>query len=121
MIKPEELRTGNLVNIGYDCKVVRIDEFGATLNTYNGVKEFMYFNQKDIRPILLNEEWLIKFEFDEDRYGFIKDKIQFLFRTDNKLVASIRGLDLVQIKYVHQLQNLYYSITQEELITSTII
>lgn len=123
-MKANELRIGNYVNIGYDCKVVRIDEFGATLNTYNGVKDMIYFHQTNIRPIPLTEEWLVNFGFGLDTsFGYklfdlnqlylsmTKDKQGWCCTLDPEEMASY----IREIKHVHQLQNLYYALTGEEL------
>lgn len=77
-------------------------------------------------PITLTEEWLIKFGFKYmDAFGWIKD-----FITMDGTVAhysfdlwrgtySVENCDLTEIpqeiKYVHQLQNLYFALVGEEL------
>ena len=73
-----------------------------------------------IQPIPLNEEWLEKFGFEKHAYSW-NGKIFHLLEWDdyplNWFVAMNKnGAVLVQkLKYVHQLQNLFYSLTNEEL------
>lgn len=85
-----------------------------------------------ISPILLTEEWLLKFGFelsDNDLYslGFIQNLLcfPFWFRIEkslecnleivNKCDDEITSIHIINIKYVHQLQNLYFAITGYEL------
>jgi len=121
-----ELRIGNLVNIGYDCKVVRIEEYGATLNTYNGVKEFIHFHQTDIRPIPLTEERLLKIGFSLSYKSEYKRKFDLDINTefgyDFDLNGNVNGMQgfrhygrYYTCEYLHQLQNLYFALTGLEL------
>ena len=70
------------------------------------------------RPIPLTEEWLIKFGFV--RVGMLTmrlDKFTCYCEedyTDNFCLGDIELFDVVP-KYVHQLQNLYFALTGEEL------
>jgi hypothetical protein len=112
MIKENELRIGNLV--GYDGRVFEIDTIAKefpTLNTIEfgiGVVDWM-----NVNPIPLTEEWLLKF-------GFIKHVNQSIWYTLNKVDVwffdgkYVNDID-VEIKYVNQLQNLYWCLTGEEL------
>lgn len=127
-VKANELRIGNWVNIGYDCNVVRIDEFGATLNTYNGVKDLLYFHQTDIRPIHLTKVWLEKLGFVNNGLEFSncniyeKGDYRLLINKDHSGIVSFThrqisppSTQMVEVLYVHQLQNLYFALTGEEL------
>lgn len=75
---------------------------------------------RDLSPIKLTEEWLIKFGFSKMEYRtlgkdcFYDDNfytINFLYES---MVFYIEHLE-TNINYVHQLQNLYYSLTGIEL------
>ena len=65
-----------------------------------------------VAPIPLTEEWLVKFgiiEANESHVKRIKIETDFgelMFYIDNRLP---------QLKYVHQLQNLYFALTNTEL------
>ena len=122
MIQANELRIGNLVNSKNDgiISITNISEKSVAVSEahcYNHIPvEF-------ISPIPLTEEWLLKF-------GFKKRKNRHLFHWENKIVISEykdefenffypkTGYDIRfsnEIKYVHQLQNLYFALTGAEL------
>jgi hypothetical protein len=108
----KELRIGNLVFYPLSDTEIEIDRemFAAQPGLAN---------LEDYRPIPLTEEWLLKFGFELDI-----SQIEFFHRggvwmhfDGDSLSANfghIEQLD-VEIKYVHQLQNLYFALTGEEL------
>ena len=80
----------------------------------------------DYRPIELTEEWLIKFGFQKRTK--VRDSVQYYIGlnpiTHDWLfdIMWLKGSDAPfyrngfhKIKYVHQLQNLYFALTGEEL------
>jgi hypothetical protein len=77
---------------------------------------------QDYQPIQLTKEWLLKFGFEQikpNHYWFYSDnKLRFAL-IDNTLHCSIGddecGFLYKMIKYVHQLQNLYWALTNQEL------
>ena len=76
-------------------------------------------------PIPLTEEWLIKFGFDFDGYcSYWKSEIELTKDTMDEHFQSFNnvgsGLCQKEIKYVNQLQNLYFALTGEELTIKTI-
>ena len=113
-----ELRIGNIVQNVYK------DTFGISQETLcdfaNG-----YVN---LKPITLTEEWLLKFGFKEYIDFGCKTKqfdllpLQgFSYNIDNKKVRVMHKGNSQShwlknsIEYVHQLQNLYFALTGEEL------
>ena len=80
----------------------------------------------DYRPIPLTEEWLVKFGFEHTKTPYVR-------RPPNCKLFILAGIILVRskikdsqniywhnwtdtkIQYVHQLQNLYFALTGEEL------
>lgn len=83
---------------------------------------------KDILPIPLTEEWLVKFGFINYIINYylpipeIKAEIHFeMFRKEYVciLYCSTGSFIPNDIKYVHQLQNLYFCLTGEELVYDT--
>lgn len=135
MIKANELRIGNLVldsnkDNPYFHQVVRIetkeytdwnsgDEFNIVC-LLEGTKD-SYFEMIP-SPIPLTEDWLVKFGFVNNSisiYGIDKtlnvsavvDGNYYLYLDD--VFGSF--YDLNSIQYVHQLQNLYFALTGEEL------
>lgn len=77
---------------------------------------------EDCIPVEITEEWLLKFGFEYDRFNHtfckgnycihIKDG-HFNFMNDPRCSAACYYL--TTCKYVHQLQNLYFALTGEEL------
>jgi len=109
-----ELRIGNLISYkgekeGY---VSSIGNNGfETCRTYNDMP-FGSDEYDDYEGIPLTEEKLVKF-------GFIKDSIYLFYSLGNFIIRHDFILcDIgirVYIQYVHQLQNLYFALTGEEL------
>ena len=74
-------------------------------------------------PIPLTGEWLIKLGFEKMVYeagSVIYDKncsrIRYYSYNETFEWQSNDGFDEVQLEYVHQLQNLYFAMTGEELV-----
>lgn len=111
----------------------------AELLPENGIYTFAQFDEF-IKPIPLTEEWLLKFGFDGNNAlggcGEIEISTNGNFRTallgglsNNGVRCQIYTEKIpnpyneifnqcsipLQIKYVHQLQNLYFALTGEEL------
>ena len=105
-MKAHELRIGNYAIFGNNANST-IEEIVAINNTdwfYEGKKYWLETKNlegellKDFRPIPLTEEWLLKFGFE---------------RTYNSQFRYFGHY--IKIKYVHELQNLYFALTGQEL------
>ncbi len=76
---------------------------------------------EDFTPIPLTEEWLIKMGFykDEDiSYRYYFDfgwAVILAYDLDDNYVRIGDSWDFAKVKYVHQMQNLIYALTNEEL------
>ena len=107
-MKANELRIGNWVlNQGEPIELTKQKFKMAVIS----------FNCQEIKPIPLTEEWLVRFGFKKRKCGnyiwWIHARIQF---TD-KMELLIDGNLWIEIESVHQLQNLYFALTGEELKT----
>ena len=126
MIKTNELRIGNFVstNNGFEMLVhsifqndtVYLDFIPPLINEADVWEE----DYKDLIAIPLTEEWLLKFgaikyEFDHKASQYRIDNMLFVIR-ENTFFDYGTG---VKLQYVHQLQNLYFSLYGEELVFST--
>lgn len=129
-MKAEELRLGNIVNLGKPEEIIwKIDFKRGKGSLPNGYEVDLF------TPIPLTEEWLLKFGFEKET-GKLKrfnramsspplDVVgDFYVRSDNALYFEVVNGEfefriwngtLCKIKYVHQLQNLYFALTGEEL------
>ena len=129
MIKANELRIGNLILwSGGVHEIELIGKGNEQLDNDNG---FVYFRKKNlqrvsenvdsIEPIPLTEEWLLKFgfELDEEDDGFFKRKIKTSVNEKSECLVfiyeSYYQVEVAEINHVHQLQNLYFALTGEEL------
>lgn len=106
-MKATELRIGNWVNdfAMESHQVIHLTKDKIILET----------------PIPLTEEWLLKFGFKHDGYDYwnARDEYFELAQYPTYFMHSINCHeydDGVEIKYVHQLQNLYFALTGKELI-----
>ncbi len=112
-MKAEELRIGNII------KTVggRLPYWEVTFADFEPISE----NPENYQPIPLTEEWLLKFGFekrkDDSEYyafnGFYLDSDYIPFTMCNS--SGIWDCYAIKQVYVHQLQNLYFALTGEEL------
>ena len=113
----EELRIGNLVDIGKEVNELELVDFVD-----------MYENDtlKHFDPIPLNKDWLVKLGFKQ--MYFLGAKINYYVK--GNLIYSIidRHVEykngsinfiIRKCEHVHDLQNLYHAITGEELTLKT--
>jgi len=121
IMKSNELRIGNLV---YDKQTARVITITISWMKQAGDR---------LKPIPLTKEWLKRFGFEQQGSYFDVNGINIdvaITKTDVKFGVSIdEGLDyfyfeyerkglgeqIVKINHVHQLQNLYFALTGEEL------
>lgn len=121
-----ELRVGNLLNYcGNTVTVMEIlrnnrVELGYFTDSIGFVRSL---NDENIKPILLTEEWLKKFEFNVGNHKeFNKWTDEYenisLFVDEFYYGIAVNSIEVWTISrklYVHQLQNLYFSLTNVEL------
>lgn len=133
-MKATELRIGNWYNsvkFGHSVQCELVDLYDLCANS-----EGAFSNppiDKMFKPIPLTEQWLKDFGFTKHEIKtlfFIDDRIRYDLK--HKKVRIIKGcmrageaqkqecgtpID-IEINYVHQLQNLYFALTAEELTKS---
>ena len=117
-MKANELRIGNYVifnNFIQPEKTVIVDG-----------KFLLPFNKTDLeinnyyQPIPLTEEWLLKFGFEKHFEDFEKKIVGFYLTYNFNDGISLNGKYMdepiyIDGEYVHQLQNLYFALTGEDL------
>lgn len=111
-MKASELRIGNKLQkeTGEIFTVLRLDNTDDVLvEEQRGLLTLGY----NLFGIPLTEEWLVKFGFKQwgDKYTFGLKGINIHHRKRGFVLRKSVPI----IKYVHQLQNLYFALTGEEL------
>lgn len=121
---PNELRIGN-----YYAHNERIEQVTPSV-----IMEVWDAPRIWCKPIPLTEEWLLKFGFKkkrlDDAYWYTKSsgkhKPQLITNDIGEDAYAkclkfvfLDGYDNIRVKYVHQLQNLYYALTGQELTIKT--
>jgi hypothetical protein len=143
MITKKELRIGNLVEVTYKgedfeekkgiTRVIGVSEEGTLGDGYYIELEALeeYFENVRCSPIPLTEEILLKCGFEHEtmyivKNLYLKDYGDFYFVLDENngyyhVKLSNHGFEhekqvgLGIIKHLHQLQNLYFALTNQEL------
>ena len=110
-----ELRLGNYLQ-DRNGKLAIVEELSKEgIKAYSGIVTGL-----PLSPIPLNEEWLNKFGFEksfgdywmESNSGFyfgISSNGELMYLFDEEMICP------ANIKYVHQLQNLFFALTGKEL------
>lgn len=107
-MKPNELRIGNFV----------IDNLGGTLKI-KGINTESVLSH--IKPIKLTDKWLIDFGFEKTEWDNNNSFRKMVGNNDYTIVfysnciCEIGDIIVKEINYVHQLQNLYFALTGNEL------
>jgi hypothetical protein len=115
----KELRIGNYINNEQRTEVIDgIDLYRVQCHLLSDkTRETLYeVPLKLIKPIPLTEEWLLKFGFLSNPYKdrYEKGDIDIeCNKTRGKTELWLSGFPY--IKHIHQLQNLYFALTNEEL------
>lgn len=119
-IKPQDLRQGNLLQdkdskrIGYVISMtgnrIRCKMSHSKLNQH--ISEW--------EPIPLSEDWLERMGWKKDEEDTLYIHINYtdgLNWYDNTIYLVVQGEEcpLYKIKYVHEVMNLYYSLTGSEI------
>lgn len=120
----EELRVGNYVL--HNDKIIEIYNI---ISDYNGVNMHMdylyYIDIPELKPIQLTEEILLKCEgiinhptienrYELEDYG-IYFNIEDGYWDEPSLDVLINGTYITCVEFLHQLQNLYFALTNQEL------
>lgn len=122
MIYSKELRIGNYVNSNYDFDCVwEVTEISTKYikcipEDINKIG-FSCDNPDEFNPIELTAEWLEKLGFEKQLYSedlFLNKRSQ-VCKIKDKWVYRVPGYTLCNVNYIHQLQNLTYFITGQEL------
>ena len=133
-LKCTDLRIGNYLK--YDDEIIQVSKLHKNYVEFYDKEDLLIGdNPKYFQPIELTEEVLLKIRF-EDRKGYFNysrvfddennycDSIHiyycpmlkhFKFTHDKVKADDLQTMDLYNIKYLHQLQNAYNLLTNEEM------
>lgn len=130
----------NKIVFAGSCETPSIAKKSNNWRLHDIKDEIFFYSLSQARPIPLTEEWLLRFDFEKDkekgrhgyRYSIGYQDFRYVISKDWRettshhfgiwYIDSPRESDLTevynfaeQIIYVHQLQNLYFALTGEEL------
>ena len=124
-MKATELRIGNYHYYTCEDSLDERKKWGEVCQIDSQDLVWLESNQddEDFKPIPLTEEWLLKFGFEkltDKKNGFKSNSytytkgILFIVHLNDKLL-SVNFWQGNEKKYVHELQNLFFVLTGEEL------
>jgi hypothetical protein len=117
MITFQELRYGN--KLLFLDKVVTFKNITNiredSVFWINVLEDFIPQKSFHFKPIPLTEEWLLEFGFVKGKFGFFETKKRLLVEDLGNSITYDNKLLNTKIKHVHQLQNFYFALTEEEL------
>jgi hypothetical protein len=113
-MRANELRIGNIIRFSEDGAIFTIDSIEQQGLSVQNEKEIAWINLDEFEPIPLTEDWLLKFGLEKQGLNkFWKNPLFLHFRVEN--CVFIVNEKYVYLSHVHQLQNLYFALTGEEL------
>jgi hypothetical protein len=127
-MKANELRLGNIIMFADYDGVVYKKISAIKLNEFGFYSDIDGTNFGICEPVLITKEWLLKLGFEySDFYKNYKIKAGQYFNSikyDNDDCEWCYNNDssdagcyyVCSIKYIHELQNLYFAINQQEII-----
>ena len=144
-MKVSELRIGNIVSVNDEVKtrleeedylinIFEVDELkgDGDISVYNKIENlYEFLNIDEIEPIELTEYWLLKAGFSAKEYksgyigkDFASGQMTLSFVLCNQFAKGdwndcytfdLRDSMFKSLRYVHELQNLYFLLTNSEL------
>jgi len=131
LITVRDLRIGNYIKIYGDKfhfqEVLQINRGSIGIED----DEFECVEINEVNPIPITEKWLTSLGFkfvirnmymlrlnNEIQLQFYENQDEFIVIAIGQYDSALIHTDLKKIKYIHQLQNLYFALTGEELKTS---
>ena len=121
MIAPQELRIGNYFQESSTKEIIQVESISKDTVAFSG-----YFTKGwQAEPVELTEEWLLKFGFESNIVGYKIDNDRFIFELYfydawnlnyvEKQKFGNGSAELSGYWKIHELQNLFFALTGEEL------
>jgi len=125
MINPEELMIGNYVDLLTPAKLssgvyIKISEVRAGSVIERTIKETREFSIHEITPIIITPELLDRLGlittdwFCYGSYQIVQDE-NYGWSMKVRNANHTKSIEFTYYKYVHQIQNLYYILTGQQL------
>lgn len=124
MIQSNELRIGNMLHFPFTNEKVEVLGINAHVENFKIINSISFKKESNLycekisvlKPIPLTEEWLFKLGFEGSeifKNSYILNSVEIYIQ--DGLYWYDFGNDRVEVKTIHQLQNLYFALTNEEL------
>jgi hypothetical protein len=115
MMKANELRIGNLVDSYCVSEIIVHSVCSINNEVFN--EDIGEIPLHSLTPIPITEEWLVRFGFLPVGLLYMHPNCDYIsFDLKNKIIKIVHvWFTEVKIEYIHQIQNLYSSLTGEEL------
>lgn len=109
----KELRVGNYVY----CKGIIDEVLGIGDNDYYTEKHYHGVRDEDLTPIPLTDKILLKcgFKIGKENNYILHDLIEIVETDYGNTFFLMSNFIKSDVKYLHQLQNLYFALTNKEL------
>ncbi|MBP1165072.1 hypothetical protein JOE44_001956 [Chryseobacterium sp. PvR013] len=119
MIAPQELRLGNLTKDSRGKILTVLELLESYARVYTIRKEWWSSTSyDDLEPIELNEDWLFKlgYECNKNEYSISgHDRFNVFQSVKGPYIFCDDKIAIKYVKYVHELQNIFFALTGEEL------
>lgn len=125
MIAPRELKQNNLIRDIESGRIGAVLTIGEKKCTIKMPYSKLSQSYEEFEPIELNEHWLLKFGFDSNNVAYKIDNDRFVFELYfydawnlNYVEKEKFGNGSVELSgywKIHELQNLFFTLTGEEL------
>ncbi len=122
-MKKSDLREGNIINredlVSRELRIEKIIHLAEKATATGPIKVICSY--EDLIPIKLTEDWLKDFDFEillipgKDLCYFVKDELMIQESTFEVFFKDDSNRIDIELKYVHQLQNLYFALKEKEL------
>ena len=119
-MESKELRIGNYIQWGDNKNKIEIVNLvgSGVLGLKSDAIFDIYTPIESFKPIVLTNDWLVRFGYEKSNDGYFyhnpSPTIPIYYRNEGNVGLCFYGLSN-EIRYVHQLQNLFFALTGKEL------
>jgi hypothetical protein len=117
----QRIKENTMLDPIYHAKMeIEAKKLGHSKSRMIAITVERYFNNQKINLILITEEILLKCGFVKNGFSLTFNEFSFYNEDlENLYIDLDQGQELsgicVKVKYLHQLQNLYFALTSKEL------